>query len=412
MIFTLPFLLMLVSFANFVSASGKKRVSFQNAKPVATAPTKEKGTLIEAISSSPFGEELMSEILLHYGIEDAKDLTDCAITKFWVSEKRTLELSFFTDNLVVDEEVLEAFRGVVADRHLYEANFVLQALPALASQDSLAMMARDVRKFETVLHLISRFEPAAFVAALPAIREALQNDQEYMDLVWICVRMFSFAANSSESKRDRKHCFQKLAIEFLNCTKFLPFTAATEILSLPFEAKEILLSLAIELGCVDFLRLLISLNVFGPRHRFESGVVSGNAFMLVRGNTQVLQLLIDTKVPLEDLISSRRSKNGRVSVISIFTYLFLQGNQQMNEILMSLEYTRATYMLIARESIRYNVPEIATFALSRCEEVQEILVRAEQEKRQTQVEKRGVSDIDYIPDEEVIEDSGHSHHGF
>ncbi len=370
-----------LSFFGFINASSKKFVSFDLPAATNEIEVPDCDSLIESLKARETGSELLKEMNEIFQTE----LTCSRITAYLVSGSHADELSALRKFLVIDEFVLHALNYACQESNLYHANRLFQAFPALVSQESLLILAGNFDSFNQLLHLSFYCKPHLFINSLNSLKKTIDNEQNFMNLMWCCLSK-GLALGACRNLSEKLKVLNKVVIEFVICTKTIPFTARAELDSLFVEVKMILIRHAIELNCIDFFRILVAQGIFYSFLEFENQKVCGNAFMFVHRSAQMLLELISLGVNLEEQIKFYGSK--RMTTLSVFTYLFLQGDPAVNEIILSLKYTRSTYKFIAEESVFYNLPELEKFATKR------LLIGSKVEEK------------------EKVEDSGLSYHGF
>ncbi len=372
-IFTSPSFLVFFSCLIFVNAS-EKRVEFNLDDLRAKVEIKRKGLLLEKVEKMYFGEVLLEEV--RNCIQ--KDPTDSIITAYLVLHLRLAELESLEDFLVVDAQVLTAFIVKCKNAQEDQLNNLLLSFPALFDHCSILFMASNLKTYIKPLRVICYLRPKAFFAALPEIKEKISNVSHFMTLMWFCLRSFRLEETLYELKTDRIKYLRILAAEFLYCTKEVSFVVKDQVNVLFDETKVILVELSIEIGCLNFLKFYIATGFFDPKHKFSCGVVRGNALMFVNRNVQILSELLKAGVELESCVLIMHSR--RLAVISMFTYLYLQGDVEMNTFLMSRQYPEQVYFFVAEDSVIYNLPELTDFVLKRCPDAEDVIahLRAEQ----------------------------------
>ena len=402
-------------FATLTAAS--RRVTF-SISPAEDEQVPESYNLVEALRTLEAGPEILENMVEEYDHAE-EDLTDSQITSFLVYNLLFKQISTLHQELVVDEEVLEALDGVARNHNEYQLNFVFKSFPKIVQEPSLRLMAQNVDSFGSVLCHVANFEPEAFVNGLPAIKSAISDERVFMDLMWLCIIKYRLEQTVSESEATRLKCLNYIVTEFLLATKSLSLLRSYEVGMLLNLAKTILVKLTIRHGCLEFLRILLASNVFKPEDMFSDGsYIMGNAFMFVHRNAEIFKELLAFGVPLSGIIQRGPNK----CAISIFTYLFLQGDAEINSILWTREYPKETYQLIAKESVTFASTELSDFVLSKLVEAQAIINVTKGELKAKDDFKRKHCDLDdeelqksYVyakQEHEELEDSGFSHHGF
>lgn len=407
-------------------------------------------SLIQLIHAKGFDHEMLfDKVRAANLISDSTSVpTDSMITGFFVENFMIQDIAALHEAFVVDEHVLDSLmRGMdslkaelsarnafISSNNLLrlELRKLFAAFPALVSETALRLMASRLTSFAKLLLFVADLEIGSFVDALPVIREAINDDHSFMDLLWDCINFYNCkpADTVPKDKRDAERLklaarLEPVIDEFNHCLfqEHNKDVMMDELRSrfntsrMDSFLKMFIARIAIQRGLVELVDALIRVKAFYRWDAFYDGIVCGNALMCVNRSAEMLQKLLDYGVNVEQriLLGSRRKP------ISTVSFLFLQQDPGMNEILSRLSLSEAACVAVAQDSVRLCNPALGELAIAQCPKAKEVIEREEaklvpkstssQDPRRPSAAQARRMESAAAAEEEEFEESGYSHHG-
>ena len=274
--------------------------------------------------------------------------------------KQIREIFAKTDVFInYDALVLEALRREEAQ------NTFFTEFPELYDTDYLHALARNYRNYANQLlsHCTGKGSEMC-LSNLPEITESIQTFSEKMDFLW----KLMIVENSGDNYNPRLFskritlCAYQLTSIYENSDNDIKYTfnLIFNLRNAPKEVLERLFTEAVQMGSIDLVDVIYSTKLFSVNDKFYNGVISGNALIFVTNNALMLKKLFDFEANLGALVQFPKCK-----VMTVVTWLLLQNNQEMNELIYALELPNFLFDIFLGESYDYHLPLLQDYVLTR-----------------------------------------------